>query len=125
MINKKILTILLLLIAILSIGFVVASETIEATTGDTYYFYTPESLASTDGYDAAIVVDGDVYYLDSSDCDKLSDYSPVFKDAMSKQPTASQDIEVSIDKPLTFTYTNGTVGLNKEAHIVDTLTLDE
>lgn len=116
---------LLLVITLLSLTVVVASETIEATTNDTYYFYAHDSLASQDGYAAAIFKDGTVYYLDSNNCNKLSEYSTVFKEGIDKQPTSTKDAESNLDKNVKFTFKEGKVGMNEHAKIIDTLTLDK
>ena len=62
---KKISIIIFSLILILfSIGTLYASDSIDVTTEDTFYFYSTDSLAADDGYYAAVVVDGTPYYLD-------------------------------------------------------------
>ena len=118
------------------------------TTGDTFYFYSTDSLAANDGYYAAVVVDGTPYYLDYNDYDKMCQYSTSFAAGFLKQfkdTSSSQkvkvggmsvasietpgkpvgDFEKSVDKKFSFDYTLGTVGLNKQAHIITSLDLDD
>lgn len=129
-------------------GTIYASDTVDVTTGDTFYFYSTDSLAANDGYYAAVVVDGTPYYLDYYDYDELCEYSTSFaagflkqfKDTSSSQKvkvggmsvanieTPSNpvgDFEKSVDKKFSFDYTLGPVGLNKQAHIITSLDLDD
>lgn len=144
--NKKV--ILLLIIFLASIGAVSASETIDVTTSDTFYFYSLDSLAADDGYFAAVVVDGVPYYLDDYEYDELCEYSTSFatgflaqfQDTSSVQDVkmghfrvatietpgySVGDFEQNVDKKFSFDYTEGTVGLNKHAHIITSLDLDD
>ena len=73
--NKRLLIGLIILLA--SIGAVSASDSIDVTTSDTFYFYSTDSLAANDGYYAAVVVDGTPYYLDDHEYDELCTKTPL------------------------------------------------
>ena len=63
---KKIAILLISIIfIIIGMGTLYASDSIDVTTSDTFYFYSTDSLAAEDGYYAAVVVDGTPYYLDN------------------------------------------------------------
>ena len=78
MMKKIIMLLSLLIIGATLIGIVTASDTIEATTSDTFYFYSLNGPASESGYDAAIVINGTPYYLGYNEYDKLCEESPAF-----------------------------------------------
>jgi len=145
--NNKLLFAISIILVILSIGTVSASD-IDVTTGDTFYFYSTDSLAADDGYYAAVVVDGIPYYLDDPEYNELCEYSTnfaegfiyQFQDTSSVQDvkmggirvgsivtpgTAVGDFEQSVDKEFGFDYKTGQVGLNKNAHIITNLNLDD
>lgn len=144
--NKKIIFALILLLA--SICAVSASDSIDVTTSDTFYFYSTDSLAANDGYYAAVVIDGTPYYLDDPEYNELCEYSTTFAEGLIYQfqdTSTVQDIkmghvkvgsletpgnpvgdfELNVDKEFSFDYTTGQVGLNKNAHIVTSLYLDD
>ena len=144
---KKI-TFLVFIILLASICAVSASNTIDVTTSDTFYFYSTDSLAANDGYYAAVSVDGTPYYLDDASYDKLCKYSTNFAEGFIHQfrdTSTTQDIkmgsirvasietpgepvgdfEVGVDKEFSFTYRIGQVGLNKQAHIITSLDLED
>ncbi len=146
---KKISIIIFSLILILfSIGTLYASDSIDVTTEDTFYFYSTDSLAADDGYYAAVVVDGTPYYLDDTEYDKLCEYSTNFAEGLIYQfqdTSSTQDIKMgyvkvgslvtpgnpvgdferNVDKEFSFDYEIGQVGLNKNAHIITKLNLDD
>ena len=145
--NKKFLIGLGFLV-LLSLSVVTASDSIDVTTSDTFYFYSTDSLAADDGYYAAVVVDGTPYYLDDYEYDKLAEYSTTFAEGFIYQfqdTSTTQDIkvghvkvgsldtpgnpvgdfELNVDKEFSFDYTTGQVGLNKNAHIISDLDLKE
>ena len=71
MINNKYLIGIGLLVLLIGIATVSATDSIDVTTSDTFYFYSTDSLAADDGYYAAVVVDGTPYYLDDHEYDEL------------------------------------------------------
>lgn len=136
------------LLILLSLTAISASESIDVTTGDTFYFYSTDSLAADDGYYAAVVVDGIPYYLDDPEYNELCEYSTTFAEGLiyQFQDTSSvQDIkmghvkvgslvtpgnpvgdfELNVDKEFSFDYKIGQVGLNKNAHIITNLDLND
>lgn len=144
--NKRIILALIVLIA--SIGVVSASDSIDVTTSDTFYFYSTDSLAAADGYYAAVVVDGTPYYLDDPEYNELCEYSTSFAEGLIYQfqdTSTSQDIKMGnvkvsslvtpgnpvgdfeqpVDKKFSFDYKIGQVGLNKQAHIITNLDLND
>ena len=144
--NKKIVLALVLLLV--SICAVSATNTIDVTTSDTFYFYSTDSLAADDGYYAAVVVDGIPYYLDDPEYNELCEYSTNFAEGLIYQfqdTSTVQDIqmghvkvgslvtpgspvgdfELNVDKEFSFDYKIGQVGLNKNAHIITDLDLDD
>lgn len=146
--NKKLLLSFSVVFILLGITAVSASESIDVTTADTFYFYSTDSLAANDGYYAAVVVDGVPYYLDDPEYNKLCEYSTTFAEGLIYQfqdTSSTQDIkmghvkvgsletpgdpvgdfELSVDKEFSFKYKTGTVGLNKNAHIITSLDLDD
>ena len=146
---KKSLSMLIALIfIIISASAIYAYENIDVTTSDTFYFYSTDSLAADDGYYAAVSVDGTPYYLDDHNYDKLCKYSNSFAQGCIYQfqdTSLTQDIKVgsikvgslntpgypvgdfekSVDKEFSFKYKIGQVGLNKQAHIITSLDLDD
>lgn len=146
----KKLTILLIsiILIIVSAGTLYASDSIDVTTDDTFYFYSTDSLAANDGYYAAVVVDGTPYYLDDSEYNELCKYSTHFAEGLIHQfqdTSSVQDIkmghvkvgslvtpgnpigdfELTVDKEFSFDYKTGKVGLNKNAHIITNLDLKD
>ena len=144
---KKIYILCIALILTFSLGAIHASNTVDVTTDDTFYFYSTDSLAADDGYFAAVVVDGTPYYLDDHEYDELCEYSTSFAQGLIIQfqdTSSSQDIrigytkvatlvtpgnpvsdfEMPVDKEFSFDYKIGQVGLNKNAHIITNLRLD-
>lgn len=144
----KLFLLVFMALLLLGVNAVFAADTVDVTTGDTFYFYSTDSLAANDGYYAAVVVDGTPYYLDYNDYDKMCQYSTSFAAGFLKQfkdTSSSQkvkvggmsvasietpgkpvgDFEKSVDKKFSFDYTLGTVGLNKQAHIITSLDLDD
>ena len=119
MINKKII-ISTLLIALLTLTVVVATESLTASEKDSFYFYSDNSPASQSGYHAAIVIDGTPYYLNKEQCKEIADHSTTFKEKLNEPHNT--DSEIKIDNHLQFTWKTGKVGLNNEAHIVDKIT---
>ena len=119
MINKKII-ISTLLIALLTLTVVVAAESLTASENDSFYFYSDSSPASQSGYHAAIVIDGTPYYLSSTKCKEIADHSTTFKEKLNEPHTT--DSEIKLDNSLQFTWKTGKVGMNNEAHIVETIT---
>ncbi len=109
-----------LLIALLTLTVVVAAESLTASEKDTFYFYSDNSPASQTGYQAAIVIDGKPYYLNTTLCEELADHSTAFKEKLNEPHTT--DSEVNIDNPIQFTWKTGKVGMNNEAHIIEKLT---
>lgn len=130
-----------------SIGSIYASD-IDVTTSDTFYFYSTDSLAANDGYYAAVSVDGTPYYLADHEYDELCRYSTAFasgfiyqfQDTSTVQDVkmghlkiatvetpgyAIRDFELDVDKEFSFDYKIGTVGLNKQAHIITNLDLKD
>ena len=124
------------------------SKHIDVTTSDSFYFYSTESLAADEGYYAAVVVDGTPYYLDDHEYDELCHYSNIFASGFINQfqdTSTTQDVkmghttvvtietpgnpvgdfELNVDKEFSFDYKIGTVGLNKQAHIITNLDLDD
>ena len=145
--KRSILIISIVLMA-LSIGVIYASESIDVTTSDTFYFYSLDSLAANDGYYAAVSVDGTPYYLDDPEYNKLCEYSSNFATGFLTQfqdtsttydirsggikvgtieapGNSIGDFELGVDKEFSFTYKIGTVGMNKNAHIITSLNLDD
>ena len=145
--NIKYLISIVLFVFLISLSAVSASDSIDVTTGDTFYFYSTESLAANDGYYAAVVVDGTPYYLNYDNYDKLCEYSTSFAEGLIRQfrdTSTTQDIKVggahvaslvtpgnpvgdfekSVDKKFSFDYKTGQVGLNKNAHIITNLDLN-
>lgn len=146
---KKISVLLIsMILIVLSVGTISATDSIDVTTSDTFYFYSTDSLAADDGYYAAVVVDGTPYYLDDAAYDELCEYSTNFAEGLITQfqdTSTTQDIkmglvkvgsletpgepvgdfELSVDKEFSFEYKTGQVGLNKEAHIITSLDLDD
>ena len=144
---KRIYVLCIALILTFSLGAIHASNTVDVTTDDTFYFYSTDSLAADDGYFAAVVVDGTPYYLDDHEYDELCEYSTSFAQGLIIQfqdTSSSQDIrigytkvatlvtpgnpvsdfEMPVDKEFSFDYKIGQVGLNKNAHIITNLRLD-
>ncbi|MBR3112569.1 MAG: hypothetical protein IKH29_02505 [Methanobrevibacter sp.] len=142
MIKKTIIGVIILLACM---GAVSAAD-IDVTTSDTFYFYSLDSLAANDEYYAAISVDGTPYYLDYDDYDKLAEFSNSFAIGFINQfqdTSTVQDVKMGglsvatietpgytigdfeqpVDKEFSFDYKTGTVGLNKNAHIVSKLYL--
>ena len=146
---KKIAILLISIIfIIIGMGTLYASDSIDVTTSDTFYFYSTDSLAAEDGYYAAVVVDGTPYYLDNAEYDKLCEYSTNFAEGLIyqfKDTSSVQDIKMGhtkvgslvtpgdsvgdfeqpVDKKFSFKYKTGKVGLNQEAHIITSLDLNE
>lgn len=145
--KKRELMILVVISVILSAGIVYASNSIDVTTDDTFYFYSTDSLAADDGYYAAVVVDGIPYYLDDPEYNELCEYSTNFAEGLIYQfqdTSTVQDIkmghvkvgslvtpgnpvgdfELNVDKEFSFNYKIGQVGLNKKAHVITDLDLD-
>lgn len=146
--KKGLLLFISVILVLLSVGIIFASSTIDVTTSDTFYFYSTDSLAANDGYFAAVSVDGTPYYLDDHEYDELCEYSTNFAEGMIYQfqdTSTVQDIkmghvkvaslvtpgdpvgdfELNVDKEFSFDYKIGTVGLNKQAHIITKLHLDD
>lgn len=144
---KRIYVLCIALILTFSLGAIHASNTVDVTTDDTFYFYSTDSLAADDGYFAAVVVDGTPYYLDDHEYDELCEYSTSFAQGLIIQfqdTSSSQDIrigytkvatlvtpgnpvsdfEMPVDREFSFDYKIGQVGLNKNAHIITNLHLD-
>ena len=144
----KLFLLISMLVLVFGVNEISAADTVDVTTGDTFYFYSTDSLAANDGYYAAVVVDGTPYYLDYNDYDKMCQYSTSFAAGFLKQfkdTSSSQkvkvggmsvasietpgkpvgDFEKSVDKKFSFDYTLGKVGLNKQAHIITSLDLDD
>ena len=144
----KLFLLISMLVLVFGVNAISAADTVDVTTGDTFYFYSTDSLAANDGYYAAVVVDGTPYYLDYNDYDKMCQYSTSFAAGFLKQfkdTSSSQkvkvggmsvasietpgkpvgDFEKSVDKKFSFDYTLGKVGLNKQAHIITSLDLDD
>lgn len=144
---KRIHVLCIALILTFSLGAIHASNTVDVTTDDTFYFYSTDSLAADDGYFAAVVVDGTPYYLDDHEYDELCEYSTSFAQGLIIQfqdTSSSQDIrigytkvatlvtpgnpvsdfEMPVDREFSFDYKIGQVGLNKNAHIITNLHLD-
>ena len=117
---------------------------VDVTTSDTFYFYPIDCFIADEGYCASIEVDGDTYYLGESEYDKLCEYSGSFASGMicQYQDTSTTqkikmgivgtietpgdpvgDFELPVDKPFSFYYKIGKVGLDKKAKIVTTLYL--
>ena len=113
--NIKYLISIGLFVFLIALSAVSASDSIDVTTGDTFYFYSTDSLAANDGYYAAVVVDGTPYYLDYDNYDKSINVTP-------GNPVG--DFEKSVDKKFSFDYKTGQVGLNKNAHIITDLDLN-
>ena len=146
---KKIAILLISIIfIIIGMGTLYASDSIDVTTSDTFYFYSTDSLAAQDGYYAAVVVDGTPYYLDNAEYDKLCEYSTNFAEGLIyqfKDTSSVEDIKMGqtkvgslvtpgdsvgdfeqpVDKKFSFKYKTGKVGLNQEAHIITSLDLNE
>ena len=145
---KRIYVLCIALILTFSLGAIHASNTVDVTTDDTFYFYSTDSLAADDGYFAAVVVDGTPYYLDDHEYDELCEYSTSFAQGLILQfrdTSSSQDIrigytkvatlvtpgnpvsdfEMPVDREFSFDYKIGQVGLNKNAHIITNLHLDD
>ena len=146
--KMKLFLLISMLVLVFGVNAISAADTVDVTTGDTFYFYSTDSLAANDGYYAAVVVDGTPYYLDYNDYDKMCQYSTSFAAGFLKQfkdTSSSQkvkvggmsvasietpgkpvgDFEKSVDKKFSFDYNLGTVGLNKQAHIITSLNLDD
>ncbi|WP_410319846.1 hypothetical protein, partial [Methanobrevibacter sp.] len=106
-----------------------SSHDIDVTTSETFHFYATNSPAANDDYYAAVVVDGNPYYLGNSEYDELCEYSNSFASGMITQfqdtSTNVGDFDLRVDKPFSFHYKIGKVGLNKEAHIITNLNLDD
>ena len=139
----KLLLALIVLFASIS---TVSAGTMDVSTSDTFYFYPEHSPAASDGYYAAVVVDGTPYYLDDNEYDELCEYSVSFASGFIYQfqdTSTSQDImmghtriatlktqseplgdfEKPVDKEFSFSYTTGKVGFNNNAHIITNLYL--
>ena len=148
MINNKYLIGIGLLVLLIGIATVSATDSIDVTTSDTFYFYSTDSLAADEGYYAAVVVDGTPYYLDDHEYDELCEYSTSFAEGLIYQfqdTSTTQDIKMGhvkvgslvtpgtpvgdfeqpVDKEFSFDYKIGQVGLNKNAHIITNLDLDD
>lgn len=146
--KKGLILFISVILVLLSVGIIFASSTIDVTTSDTFYFYSTDSLAANDGYFAAVSVDGTPYYLDDHEYDELCEYSTNFAEGMIYQfqdTSTVQDVkmghvkvaslvtpgnpvgdfELNVDKEFSFDYKIGTVGLNKQAHIITNLHLDD
>lgn len=146
--NKKLVFFISVILVLFCMGSISASNTIDLTTSDTFYFYSLDSLAANDGYYAAVSVDGCPYYLDNHEYDELCRYSDIFaigfinqfQDTSSVQDVKMGsisiatietpgytigDLEMNVDKPFSFDYKIGQVGLNKQAHIITNLHLDD
>ena len=145
---KKFILLISIILILFSVGLVSASNSIDVTKDDTFYFYSTDSLAANDGYYAAVSVDGIPYYLDDYEYDELCEYSTnfatgfltQFQDTSTVQDVkmghfsvatietpgySVGDFELKVDKKFSFDYTIGTVGLNKQAHIITNLDLDD
>ena len=83
--NIKYLISIGLFVFLIALSAVSASDSIDVTTGDTFYFYSTDSLAANDGYYAAVVVDGTPYYLNYDNYDKLCEYSTSFAEGLIRQ----------------------------------------
>lgn len=145
---KRLFLLIYIILVILSVGTIYASDSIDVTTDDTFYFYSMDSLAADDGYFAAVVVDGTPYYLDDYEYDELCEYSTSFATGFLAQfqdtSTVQEvkmghtrvatietpgysigDFEQNVDKKFSFNYEIGQVGLNKNAYIITDLDLDD
>ena len=143
---KRITVILISMLILVACVNAVSAGHVDVTTSDTFYFYSLNSLAANDGYDAAVSVDGTPYYLNYNDYDKLAEFSTSFAKGFLNQyqdtstvqdvkmgnlrvasiETPGYDIgdfEMPVDKEFSFDYKIGTVGLNKNAHIISKLYL--
>lgn len=146
--NKKLVFSISVILVLFFMGSINASNTIDVTTADTFYFYSLDSLAANDGYYAAVSVDGSPYYLDENEYDELCKYSDSFAIGFINQfadTSSVQDVkmgsvtiatvetpgyttgdhEMNVDKAFSFDYKIGQVGLNKQAHIITNLHLDD
>lgn len=145
---KRLFLLISIILVILSVGTIYAYDSIDVTTDDTFYFYSMDSLAADDGYFAAVVVDGTPYYLDDYEYDELCEYSTSFATGFLAQfqdtSTVQEvkmghtsvatietpgysigDFEQNVDKKFSFDYEIDQVGLNKNAHIITDLYLDD
>ena len=124
MINNKYLIGIGLLVLLIGIATVSATDSIDVTTSDTFYFYSTDSLAADDGYYAAVVVDGTPYYLDDHESQDIK-MGHVKVGSLVTPGTPVGDFEQPVDKEFSFDYKIGQVGLNKNAHIITNLDLDD
>ena len=143
---KRITVILISILILFACVNAVSAGHVDVTTSDTFYFYSLNSLAANYGYDAAVSVDGTPYYLNYNDYDKLAEFSTSFAIGFLNQYQETStvqdvkmgnlrvanieipgydigDIEMPVDKDFGFDYKIGTVGLNKNAHIITNLYL--
>lgn len=146
--KKGLILLISIMLLVFSASTIYASDSIDVTTSDTFYFYSTESLAADDGYYAAVSIDGVPYYLDDYEYDELCEYSTNFATGFITQfqdTSTVQDVkmggirvgsietpgnpvgdfELSVDKEFSFDYKIGTVGLNKQAHIITDLDLED
>ena len=144
---KRLILVFSIILILFSLGTIYAYDTMDVTTSDTFYFYSTESLAADDGYYAAVSIDGVPYYLGYDEYDELCEYSNSFatgfliqfQDTSTVQDVkmgglsvasietpgySIGDFEQSVDKEFSFDYKIGTVGMNKQAHIITNLDLN-
>lgn len=146
--TKNILGIILLIgILAVSIGVVSADDgSGQATTTDKFTYYGLDTPAGQD-YTYSIEVDGNVYYFDDSIASEIdsNNLNQVIKWDLSKYGSSEPDAQIKTglftfdvydqpnedysqfsfdcDKIFTFTYHTGTVGMNDNAKIIDSVTV--
>ena len=144
--KKTVLLISIFMIA-LSAGTAFATNQVDITTGDSYYyFHSTNSSEADDGYYASIVVDGVSYYLNETLYNELCRHSDAFAtgfmeqflngtsvdDAKNLNATPSDlknktmavdDFKKQIDEEFSFHYKTGKVGTNENSNIITKLNL--
>lgn len=118
------------------------SEIINVTTNDNFTWYNIDSsVQGAAGYTISVDVGNESYYFDITGDNKMCDYSPLYNQMFTYDPTTNVDVvnmlgitqyriegpntapdsfSVAVDKPFSFTYTGGhQVGVNDNAKEVE------
>lgn len=133
-IKKILLFTVILMIAISSLSAVSAgwfdfgddskndNKTVNATTKDTFIFYSKPVSSQNSSIWAAVLINGTPYYIDNGDdaFDKLDNNSASFKDAwiQSFASQSSSDLKVPVDKEFTFKCMPAKIGTNDSAYLI-------
>lgn len=144
--------ILLLVIIVVIIGYFafsggseeqanITGERINVTTNDNFtWFNFDESAPGKSGYSVGIDINNETYYFSPDLDDKMSEYSPLYYQLYTYDPSSSVEVsnilgapiynieipgneplsfDIGVDKPFSFTYSTGNqVGYNSDAKVI-------